>query len=106
MIFLRGFFGKGIEMRINNGYVVKEIAGKYVIIPAGQNVVDYKNMLHINDTAAFVLDCMKENTDKETILNKMIDKYEAQTDEDRAILKNDLDEFIAAAIEYGAVTED
>ena len=59
-------------MRINNGYVVKEIAGKYVIIPVGQNVVDYKNMLHINDTAAFILECMKEDTTRENILAKMI----------------------------------
>lgn len=93
-------------MRINNGYVVKEIAGKYVIIPVGQNVVDYKNMLHINDTAAFVLECMREDTTRENILAKMIEKYEAETEEDKAILAKDLDEFIAAAIEYGAVVEE
>ena len=92
-------------MRINNGYVVKEIAGKYVIIPVGQNVVDYKNMLHINDTAAFILECMKEDTTRENILAKMIEKYEAETEDDKAVLAKDLDEFIAAAIEYGVVEE-
>lgn len=103
---LRRFFGKGIEMRVNNGYVVKKIAGKYVVIPAGQNVVDYKNMLHINDTAAFIFECMKEDTDREDILAKMIEKYEAETEEDKTVLANDLDEFIAAAIEYGAIVEE
>lgn len=93
-------------MRINNGYVVKEIAGKYVIIPVGQNVVDYKNMLHINDTAAFILECMKEDTTRENILAKMIEKYEAETEDDKAVLAKDLDEFIVAAIEYGAVVEE
>lgn len=93
-------------MKVNNGYVVKEIADKIVLIPAGQNVVDYKNMLYINETASFILECMKEDITKEELLNKMIKEYEAETDSDKAILEKDLDEFLNMAIEFGAVTKE
>lgn len=93
-------------MKVNSGYAIKEIAGKVVLIPAGQNVVDYKNMLYMNDVATFILECMKEDVTKEEILDKMIKQYEADSDEDKKTLEKDLDEFINKAIELGVVTKE
>lgn len=83
-------------MKLKEGYMLKEIAGNHVAIPVGQNIVDYKGMLHLNETGVFIWNLLKENITYDMLLEKMIIEYEATQDE-RQILIKDLDEFLETA---------
>lgn len=80
-------------MKLKEGYMLKEIAGNHVAIPVGQNIVDYKEMLHLNKTGVFIWKLLKEDITYEDLLDKMTVEYEA-TQEEQEILKKDLDEFL------------
>ena len=80
-------------MRLTDGYMLKEIAGNYVVIPVGQNIVDYKSMLHLNETGAFIWKLLESCTTYDSIIDALASEYEA-TPEERSILQNDLDDFI------------
>jgi len=80
-------------MRIKNGYILKEIVGNYVAIPIGQNVIDYKNMLHLNETGAFIWKQLESDIDFSNLLSNMIVEYEACVEE-HYIIQNDLIEFL------------
>lgn len=80
-------------MKIADGYMLKEIAGNFVVIPIGQNIVDYKSMLHLNETGAFIWKQIDEGSDYTKIVDALMKEYEA-TEEERTIITSDLDEFI------------
>lgn len=89
-------------MKLAENYMLKEIAGNYVVIPVGQNVVDYKGMLHLNPTGAFICKCLEEDTSMEAILEKMYAEYQAE-EEDKPIITADLNDFIGNAKSIGLI---
>lgn len=89
-------------MKLAENYMLKEIAGNYVLIPVGQNVVDYKGMLHLNSTGAFICRCLEEETDTDEILNKMYAEYQAD-ENDKPIIAADLNDFIENAKSIGLI---
>ena len=80
-------------MKLKENYMLREIAGNFVVIPVGQNVVDYKNMLHLNETGVFLWNALQNEITFETLLKNMTVEYEASEDE-ISILEKDLNEFL------------
>lgn len=81
-------------MKIADGYMLKQIAGNYVVIPIGQNIVDYKSMLHLNETGAFIWRKLEADSSYDNLVNDLMIEYEAEQEES-SIIKSDLNEFIA-----------
>ena len=46
-------------MKISEGFVLKKVAGEYVIVPVGGNVADFSAMITINESGAFIWDMLK-----------------------------------------------
>ena len=45
-------------MKIREGFILKEIAGSYVVVPVGDDLVDFSLMITINETGAFLWNCL------------------------------------------------
>lgn len=84
-------------MKINNNFMLKHVAGEYMIIPTGNNNVNFSKIFNVNETGAFIFEKLKEGKTKEEVLSLMKIEYMA-TEE---VLKNDLDEFINELIKRG-----
>lgn len=80
-------------MKVKENYMLREIAGNFVVIPVGQNVADYKNMLHLNETSVFLWNELQNEISFDELLKRMAVKYEASEDE-VSILEKDLNEFL------------
>lgn len=91
-------------MKIKEGYMLKEIAGNFVAIPVGQNIVNYKGMLHLNESGVFIWNLLKEGITYEDLLQKIILEYEAQ-EEEQSIIQKDLDEFLDKAKAFDLLIE-
>ena len=70
--------------------MLKKVAGEYMIIPTGNNNVNFSKIFNINETGAFIFEKLKDGKNKEEILELMSKEYNASKD----ILKNDIEEFI------------
>lgn len=81
-------------MKLQDGYMLQEIAGNYVVIPVGQNVIEYKSMLHLNETGAFIWRQLDSNITYQNLLDALITEYEAE-EEEKDMIKKDLDEFLS-----------
>ena len=77
-------------MKINNNFMLKKVAGEYMIIPTGNNNVNFSKIFNINETGAFIFEKLKDGKNKEEVLELMSKEYNASKD----VLKNDIDEFI------------
>ena len=77
-------------MKINNNFMLKKVAGEYMIIPTGNNNVNFSKIFNINETGAFIFENLKAGKNEEEVLELMKKEYNASEE----TLKNDIEEFI------------
>mgnify|MGYP002238746771 CR=1 FL=1 len=50
------------KMRVDDGFVLREIAGDYVIIPTGKTVLDFNGMITVNEVGVSIWKMLQEET--------------------------------------------
>ena len=78
-------------MKIKDGYSLKNVAGTYMIVPLGDNFVDFTSVITTNETGAFLWECLSAQKTKEEICNAVMSEFEGAT---REIVERDIDRFI------------
>ncbi|MBQ4527662.1 MAG: PqqD family protein [Clostridia bacterium] len=78
-------------MKIKEGFALKEIAGAFVVVPVGDDLVDFSLMITTNETGAFLWKCMENETDIKQLCECLKSEYEGVTDEE---LEADIIEFV------------
>lgn len=77
-------------MKIKEGFILRQIADSYVVVPVGQATIDFNGMMNLNETGAFLFQKMIEGTTKERLLSDMLAEYDV--DKDKA--QKDIDAFV------------
>lgn len=77
-------------MKISKEFVLKEIAGNYVVLPFGENAVSFKAMITLNYTGAFLWKQLEVEKNKDELLAAMLEEYDIDT----KIAEQDMAEFI------------
>ena len=78
-------------MRRKPGFVMREVAGDYVVVPTGPAVVDFSGMLTLNETGAFLWKHLESDVSQQELLSALLDEY----DIDEATAQADTTEFLA-----------
>lgn len=89
-------------MKIKNGFVLRQVAGNYIIIGTGDEAVDFNGMITINETGAFLWKLLEKEISKEELAEKMLSEY----DVDRDTAEADIDEFIEKLRSSKLLSED
>ncbi|MBE7051036.1 MAG: PqqD family protein [Ruminococcaceae bacterium] len=71
-------------MKIREGFILKEIAGSYVVVPVGEDLVDFSLMITINETGAFLWNCLSEHKTEQQLVDCLKSEYEGASDEEFA----------------------
>ena len=69
---------------------MREVAGQSVIIAVGAAAKSYNGMIKLNDTGRIIWDMLSIGKEKEDIVKRICDEYEA----DEATVSADVDAFI------------
>ena len=79
-------------MKIKEGYVIMKLGDGYVVVTVGQACGDFNGMICLNETGAFLWQCIQDGTGtKEKLIEAMLDRYDDLTETTAA---GDLDEFL------------
>ncbi len=65
-------------MKLKDGFVTHEMGDEQIMVSTGD--VGFSGLVRSNPTAAFIVDCLKEETTVEAIVAKMQEKYDAPQD--------------------------
>ena len=84
-------------MKLKNNFITHEIGDDQIMIATGNT--DFNGMVKSNKTAAFIINCLKEDTTREEIISKMMNKYDA----DKKIIEADVDKILNVLYEIDAV---
>ena len=77
-------------MKIEKEYILREIAGDYIIVPVGAAALEFNGMITVNETGAFLWEKLREGTTREELLHAMLEEYEVSEKEAEA----DIQEFL------------
>ena len=74
-------------MKIKDGFVLREIAGSYIVVAVGDAVKSFNGVITLNQTGAFLWKYLSEGCDENALLKALLDEYDVQED----IAKRDIE---------------
>ena len=77
-------------MKIKPDYVLREIAGDYVLVPTGEAVAKYNGLFGVSEVGARIIELLPECGGEEEIASKIVDEY----DIDLETAEKDVHDFI------------
>ncbi len=78
-------------MKIKSGYLLREVAGNFIVVSIGQAAVDFNGMLTMNETGAFLWKKLEGGASAEELKEAMQKEYEGA---DEKTISDDVDSFI------------
>ena len=87
-------------MKICDGYILRTVAGKNIVVSVGADV-NFSGMLTLNDTGVFFWNLLQKDTTKE----EMISAVTAEYDVDEKTVSEDIDEFLSKLTEKGILED-
>ena len=89
-------------MKIKDGFLVKKIVDDYLVVPTGDNIVDFAVAVSLNESGAFLWEQLKSDRTKEDLVRALMAEYEAV---DNATAEKDVVEFISLLKSHGLLSE-
>jgi len=80
-----------MQMKIKDGYLMREVAGTYVVVPTGKAALDFSGMLNLNGTGAFLWKQLADGQNEQELLFALLEEY----DIDEVTAKADISDFLA-----------
>lgn len=88
-------------MKINENFVLREVAGSWVVIPIGEKSVDFNGMMNLNETGVLLWRELEKGAEKEDLVSAITAEYEVSEDE----AASDIDAFISVLVKAGCIDE-
>ena len=85
-------------MKLKDTYITHDSDGKQILLDTSSS---FAGLIRNNRTAAFIVECLKEDTTEEEIVEDMLEKYDAPKD----VLARDVSEVIEKLRKAGALDE-
>ncbi len=64
-------------MKLKEGFVLRQVAGSYVVVAVGLQTLDFKGMIRLNETGAFLWKQLAENEcTEESLVAAMTNEYD------------------------------
>lgn len=86
-------------MKIKDGFVLRQVADTWVVMPLGQQSLDFDGMLTLNDTGALLWQTLEKGGDREAMAAALTAEYEVSMD----AAQKDVDTFLVKLQEVGCV---
>ena len=88
-------------MRLNPEFVSQQIGDSTVLVPIGEAGKQFHGIVQLNSTAAFIVNCLKQDIDEEQIKAALAAEYEGSDEQFTSSIQDPLDKLR----ECGALAE-
>lgn len=84
-------------MKIKNDFILKRIAGSYVVVPVRSRALDFSGVIKLSETGAFLWNILSEGASRDELVARLLDEYAV----DEPVAAADVDRFIAKLSDAG-----
>lgn len=85
-------------MKLRYEFTVMDMGGEIAAVPIGEHAEDFQGMLKLNESSAFILKLLREDTTPEAVHKALKEKYPETTDQE---IKEMLEPFLNKLIREG-----
>lgn len=86
-------------MKIKDGFIVRPVAGSYVVVAVGEKTVDFNGIMTLNETGYFLWQIMEKGAEKEELLKAITEEYAVE----ESVALADIERFMNKLEETGLV---
>jgi hypothetical protein len=84
-------------MKIKDGFILREVAGSFVVVAVGKRATEFNGVINLNETSAFMWRMLEKGATNEEIVTEMSKEYDAPID----VLERDVKSFTQKLKEAG-----
>lgn len=77
-------------MKIKDGYILREVAGSFIVVAVGDAVKEFNGVVNLNETGAFLWKILEKGATQDELLKQLLEEY----DVDEKTAKNDIQNFV------------
>lgn len=89
-------------MKIEKDFVLREIAGDYIIIPTGKTVLEFNGMITVNEVGASIWKMLQNEVTLEDLVQGLLREYDVE----ETVAREDIREFLNTLTERGILRND
>ena len=89
-------------MKLEKEFVLREIAGDYVIIPVGKTVIEFNGLITVNEVGVSIWNMLQNEVTFDQIVQGILNEYEVE----ESVAREDIREFLDQLSDGGILTED
>ncbi len=86
-------------MKLKDAFISKRIQNDVIVVSTEKDI--FNGIVNANESAGFIIECLKADTTREEIIEKMIKKYDASVE----IITADVDKVIESLRGINAIDE-
>ncbi len=85
-------------MKIKQGFILREVAGNYIVVAVGSAVKNFNGVINLNETGAFLWKLLKEGSDEEGLVKALLAEYDVEEELARTDVKAFVDKLNGAGL--------
>lgn len=78
-------------MKIKSGFILREVAGNYIVVSVGERVKEFNGVITLNDSGVFLWKKLEKGATEDELIGALLNEYEVE----EAVAKSDVSEFIS-----------
>ena len=82
----------GFGLKIKSGFMLRNIADNWIVVPLGERVVDFNGLITLSETGAFLWKKLESSIGIDKLTEELLKEY----DIDEETAKTDVTEFLAS----------
>ena len=86
-------------MKLKKDFVLRKVAGTWVVLPLGAETVNFSGMLQLNASGAMLWNVLEQGKDKNALVEALLNEYDVTAEHAEA----DVDEFLNKLIQAGCM---
>lgn len=86
-------------MKLKKDYVLRQVAGAWVVLPLGEAAVNFSGMLKLNDSGAMLWRILEQGGDKTALVKALTGEYNVSYAQAEA----DVEEFLTTLMQSGCI---
>ena len=89
-------------MRIEKEFVLREIAGDYIIIPIGSTALEFHGLITVNEVGVTLWKMLQEEVTMEDLVQGVLAEYDVEEE----VAREDIQEFLDTLVSGGILTRE
>ena len=93
---------EGSAMQIKKEFVLREIAGDYIIIPIGSTALEFHGLITVNEVGVTLWKMLQEEVTMEDLVQGVLAEYDVEEE----VAREDIQEFLDTLVSGGILTKE